>query len=158
VFALLVVGLAVGGGMILMTSHSDPSGRGMSGGGGTLTSTSRGPSTQRPTTPHSIDHTDPIFPESPVPPPETGSAISVSGVGEAKTVRCDDSIVTISGVDNMVTITGHCAHVEVSGMENNVSIESATSISASGMNNRITYSSGDPEIDKSGFDNSVERH
>jgi hypothetical protein len=152
-FAVLVVGLAVGGGVIMMKNHSDTLGRGISGGGGSFTTATLRPSTERPTTP--IDQTDPISPEAPA-QPETGPVISVSGVGESKTIVCDESRVSISGVDNMVTVTGHCAHVEVSGMENNVTIESAGSITASGLNNRITYTTGDPEIGRSGFNNSIE--
>jgi hypothetical protein len=154
-FAVSAVGLAVAGGLIVFNSHSPSpvspkkpsSAPAISGGGGTFTSGY--PAPEPPQTAEA--------PENPGAPPLTGAAISVSGVGEAKTVICDESKVSISGVDNMVTITGHCAHVEVSGVENNVSIQSATSISASGMNNQITYSTGDPEIDKSGFDNSIER-
>lgn len=156
VFAFLVVGLAAGGVFIginntsspgrPVTPSADPTGPSMHGGGGpfvTETIPVQPPMTVEP--PTSLD------------PPQTGSSISVAGVGTAKTVECNNSTVSVSGVDNMVTITGHCARVEVSGVENNVSIESTDSINASGMNNRVRYLSGDPNIDQSGFDNVVER-
>lgn len=149
VFGMLVVSLVIGGAAIVVkdfSSTSRPStnpsaGPNVSGGGGPFTAR-----TARPTAP-----------TAPIAPPESGGSISVSGIGEAKTVICTNSKVSISGVDNMVTITGHCSRVEVSGVENVVTIESSTSINASGMNNRVTYSSGEPDIDQSGFGNTVER-
>ena len=60
-------------------------------------------------------------------------------------------------MDNTVVISGHCSRVEVSGMDNNVTLDAADAIEASGMNNKITFHSGSPQIDKSGFSNTVEQ-
>jgi hypothetical protein len=83
-----------------------------------------------------------------VPPP--GGSQSVSGVGENKTVVCNDSAVSISGVTNTVTITGHCTKVTVSGMQNHVTLDTANAIGASGFDNVVTYHSGSPDIDSGG--------
>ena len=54
-------------------------------------------------------------------------------------------------------ISGHCSRLEVSGMDNHVTVDAAAAIEASGMNNKITFHSGSPQIDKSGFSNTVEQ-
>ena len=54
------------------------------------------------------------------PRPRPGGQLSVAGMGENKTLECNDSRVSISGVSNTVTITGHCTNVTVSGMQNKV--------------------------------------
>ena len=41
-------------------------------------------------------------------------------------------------------------------MDNHVTVDAADAIEASGMNNKITFHSGSPQIDKSGFSNSIE--
>jgi hypothetical protein len=134
------------------SSPTRPAGPNMNGGGGPLTS-----GTVRAEPPMTIEVPTPMAPDSSAAPPQTGASISVAGIGSARTVICDNSTVSVSGVDNMVTITGHCARVDVSGVENVVTVESTDSINASGMNNRVRYLSGDPNIEQSGFDNTVER-
>ena len=83
-----------------------------------------------------------------IPPP--GAQLSVAGVGETKTIACNDSHVSVSGVSNTVTITGRCADVTVSGMQNKVTLDAADQITASGVNNNITYHSGSPDINNAG--------
>ncbi len=78
------------------------------------------------------------------------------GVGQDKTIACNDSVVNVSGVDDRIVITGTCADVTVSGMGNVVTVEASVRISASGMNDRVTYLSGAPEIENSGSANVVE--
>ncbi|MEZ0359184.1 DUF3060 domain-containing protein [Mycobacterium sp. SA01] len=153
VFVLLVLGLTVGGGAILITSHinasrTSPGLPTISGGGGTFTTATR-PSRSTPAPPSNSAAT--------VAPPESGANLSVSGVNENKRLACDDSVVTISGMDNTVVITGHCARVQVSGMNNIVTVDAADAIEASGMDNTITYHGGSPTVDKSGFSNTVEQ-
>ena len=58
------------------------------------------------------------------PPSRPGGQLSVAGVGENKTIDCNDNSVSISGVSNTVTITGHCTNVTVSGMQNKVTLDS----------------------------------
>ena len=89
--------------------------------------------------------------------PAAGRQRGVSGIGENKTIACNDSVVSVSGVDNTVVITGHCTSLTVSGMDNVVTVDSAESIEASGFDNRVTFKSGSPEINKSGGGNVVER-
>ncbi|TPG35871.1 DUF3060 domain-containing protein [Mycolicibacterium hodleri] len=93
----------------------------------------------------------------PVPAGPPGGDVSVAGIGEDKTIACNDSIVNVSGVSNTVVITGQCRSVSVSGVENTVTVDAAATISASGFNNRVTYLSGAPLIDNSGDSNTVEQ-
>jgi Protein of unknown function (DUF3060) len=86
-----------------------------------------------------------------------GGSVGVSGIGENKTIACNDSIVSVSGVDNTVVITGHCTSLTVSGMDNVITVDSSESIEASGFDNRVTFKSGSPEINKSGGGNVVEQ-
>jgi Protein of unknown function (DUF3060) len=97
----------------------------------------------------------PHMPSEPtaVPP---GGQLSVAGMGETKTLECNDNTVSISGVSNTVTITGHCTTVTVSGMQNKVTLETSDQINASGLNNVVTYHSGSPDINNAG-DNVVEQ-
>ena len=86
-----------------------------------------------------------------------GGDVSVSGVGENKTIACNDSLVSISGVSNTVVLTGQCRSVTVSGVKNTVTVDAAGVISASGFENRVTFLSGAPEIQNSGDSNVVEQ-
>ena len=79
-----------------------------------------------------------------------GEQLSVSGMGENRTLECNDNRVSISGVSNTVTITGHCTTISVSGMQNKVTLETSDQISASGLDNVVTYHSGSPDINNSG--------
>lgn len=90
---------------------------------------------------------------SPTPPP--GEKISVSGVGEDRTIACNDNVVSVSGVSNTVVITGHCASLTVSGVQNEITVDAVDSIQASGFNNKVTYHSGSPKISNSGGSNVV---
>jgi hypothetical protein len=100
----------------------------------------------------------PSRPSPPRPPSRpTERTVSVSGVGNERTIACDDTIVNVSGVDNRVVLTGPCARVVVSGVKNVVTLERTGFIDISGMNNRIVFRSGTPEINQSGIDNTVER-
>ena len=94
----------------------------------------------------------PSTPGMPVQPTEAppGGALSVAGMGENKTLECNDNRVSISGVNNTVTITGHCTTVTVSGMQNKITLDTSDRISASGFDNVITYHSGSPDIDNAG--------
>ena len=157
---LLVVGLFVGSGAIVAgnlissttrSALSTPSTPGISGGGGPFTPSGRPSAPTLTATP-----TEPSTSAATVEQPAPGERVSVSGIDENKTIACNGSVVSISGVDNTVVITGHCSRVEVSGMDNNVTVDAADAIQASGMNNKITFHSGSPQIDKSGFSNTVE--
>jgi hypothetical protein len=89
-------------------------------------------------------------------PPPDGTP-SVSGIGENKTIACNDNAVSVSGVKNTVTITGHCLRLTVSGMQNEVTVDTADIISGSGFENQVTYHSGSPQIDNAGVNNVVEQ-
>jgi hypothetical protein len=94
----------------------------------------------------------PSTPGMPVQPTTAppGGQLSVAGMGENKTLECNDNTVSISGVSNTVTITGHCTNVGVSGMQNKVTLETSDQINASGIDNVITYHSGSPDINNAG--------
>jgi Protein of unknown function (DUF3060) len=86
--------------------------------------------------------------------PAAGGNLSVAGIGENKTIACNDSVVSVSGVSNTIVITGHCASLTVSGAKN---VVAADTISSSGFNNEVTYHSGSPSVDTSGESNSVQQ-
>lgn len=153
-FALMVIGLIVGGSAILAGRDSTPvAGEPtMIGGGGTVAETPSAPGV--PPSPATS-----AAPPLVVPPPTTpsGGAVSVSGVGNERTIACTDNPVSVSGVDNNVVLTGHCSRVDVSGVRNTVSIDAADAIVVSGLNNAVTFRSGTPELSRSGLDNTLER-
>lgn len=91
----------------------------------------------------------PNMPSQPTAAPP-GEQLTVAGMGENKTLECNNNIVSISGVSNTVTITGHCTRISVSGMQNKVMLDAADTISASGFDNVVTYHSGSPDISNSG--------
>jgi Protein of unknown function (DUF3060) len=95
-------------------------------------------------------------PAEPSGTPPPGGTVSVTGVGNNRTIACADNIVSVSGVSNTVVITGHCARLTVSGVKNTVTIDSVDSIEASGLENQVTYHSGSPKISKSGQSNVVQ--
>jgi hypothetical protein len=113
------------------------------------------PSISVPSVPEAPTAEPPSEPAGPT-TPAPGSPQSVSGMGENKTLVCNDSPITVSGVKNTLTITGHCTKIAVSGMENQVTLESSDVIGASGFNNVVTYHSGSPEINAMG-DNVVQQ-
>jgi hypothetical protein len=110
------------------------------------------PSVQSPSTPGGAST---VVPPAPTTLPR-GTAQSVSGSNQHKTVVCNDSRVSVSGTSNTVTITGHCTAVAVSGIKNNVTLDTSDVIGASGVNNVVTYHSGSPEINAIG-DNVVQQ-
>lgn len=87
----------------------------------------------------------------------SGAELSVSGIGENRTLACNDNIVRVSGVSNTVSITGHCTSLSVSGVQNSIIVESVDSIEASGFDNKVTYHAGAPKISNSGDSNVVEQ-
>jgi hypothetical protein len=117
------------------------------------TSRSPAPSTTRTRTPTPSTSAAP----STSPAPSPGSSLTISGIGENKTVACNDNIVTVSGITNTVTITGHCTSLTVSGMQNTVTVDAADSIEASGFNNKVTYHTGQPKISNFGGSNVVQQ-
>jgi hypothetical protein len=86
-----------------------------------------------------------------------GAQISVSGIGENKTIACNNNAVNISGVSNTIVITGHCASLNVSGIKNTITVDAADSIEASGFNNQVTYHSGTPSVNNFGESNVVQQ-
>ena len=139
---LMIVALVVAGGaMLIDQAHRTVAGRAsapeFAGGGGSFTQS----------------------PPSPVAPPapQAGRSISVAGVGKQERYNCADSVVSVSGVDNKVLLTGHCGRVDVSGVGNTVIVESSDAIVVSGMNNAVTYRDGNPELSKSGMNNTLQR-
>lgn len=159
--ALMVAGLVVGGGAILAGRAASPvSGRPtaepMIGGGGTVAERPTAPTPALPA-PEVSSVAPPAPPEAEAPTsgPPAGEAVSVAGVGNNRTIACTDNVVSVSGVNNTVVLTGHCTRVDVSGIENIVTVDSADAIGVSGMNNSVTFLSGTPELDNSGFGNSL---
>jgi hypothetical protein len=153
---LVGAGVAVFGTNVLSSDIPTSSNRGdrpsFPGGGGTLTTVP----TSRPGLPGGT------VPQAPTEAPSVstappGESVSISGIGENKTIACNDNIVSVSGVDNTVVITGHCTSLTVSGMDNVITVDSADTIGASGFGNQITFHSGDPDINNSGSDNVVEQ-
>lgn len=158
---IAVLAFVIAGGVSLylftMSTTSSPRDR-IAGGGATLSdSPADRPSigggktvlpTQRPG-----PNVPPVASE-PMPP---GATVSVSGIGENKTITCNETILSISGVENTVTITGQCASLSVSGVDNTVTVDSASSIVVSGFDNRIVFHTGEPDTSSSGSGNTIER-
>jgi DUF3060 family protein len=86
-----------------------------------------------------------------------GSSLNISGIGENRTIACNDNAVTISGLTNTVVITGHCTSLTVSGIQNTVTVDAADSIDASGFNNKVTYHTGTPKVSNLGGSNVVQQ-
>ncbi|HTY34535.1 DUF3060 domain-containing protein [Mycobacterium sp.] len=91
------------------------------------------------------------------PTPSPGARLSVSGIGENRSIACNDNIVSVSGVSNTVVITGHCTSLTVSGVQNAITVDAVDSIDASGFNNKVTYHSGNPKISNAGGSNVVQQ-
>ena len=160
---LLVLGLLIGGGAMLVervASDGKPvAGRAttaeVAGGGGSFTAAP--PPSALPPSVTLPSATQTQVPRTYVPPQDTGGDISVAGVGKAERYDCRSRGVSVSGVDNKVILTGHCARVDVSGVGNTVTIEESDAIVVSGFNNVVTFRSGDPDLTKSGMNNTLER-
>jgi hypothetical protein len=89
--------------------------------------------------------------------PAPGSHLTVAGVGQHRTIACNETTLSISGMENTVTVTGHCISVSVSGMDNAVAVDSAESIVVSGFDNRIVFHTGEPKTSSSGRGNTIDR-
>ncbi|OBB90626.1 DUF3060 domain-containing protein [Mycobacterium sp. 852002-30065_SCH5024008] len=148
---VIVIGmLALAGGIAAFAAHQLSGVRSIISSPPTITDIPPGgtaPSTTRTRTPG----------PSTSPPPAPGDKISVSGVGENRTITCNDNIVIVRGVSNTVVITGHCASLTVSGMQNQVTVDAVDSIDATGLNNKVTYHSGTPKVSNAGSSNVVEQ-
>jgi hypothetical protein len=155
VATFVVGGVAVGAGVAVFGTHLFSSGTSItssprdrpaiSGGGGILTNMPTPPNVAVPQVPSA---------EAPVAP---GDPITVAGMGQNKTIACNEGSVSISGMENTIVLTGHCLSVNVSGIENIVTVDSAEAIVASGFDNRVTFKTGAPQISNSGGDNVVEQ-
>jgi hypothetical protein len=155
VATFLVGGVAVGAGVAVFGTHlfsdgtsiaSSPRDRpSISGGGGILTNIPTPPNVSIPAMP---------TPEAPIAP---GDVVTIAGMGQNKTIACNDGSISISGMENTIVLTGHCLSVNVSGIENIITVDSADSITASGFDNKVTFKTGTPEINNSGGDNVVEQ-
>jgi hypothetical protein len=151
---VIVIGvIALAGGIAAFAAHQ------LSGVRSIITSppTISGPFTtpaNTPTKPPSTTRTSAPS-TSTTPPP--GGQLSISGIGENRTVACNDSVVSVSGVSNTVVITGHCASLTVSGVQNSITVDAVDTIDAAGFNNKVTYHSGTPEVSNAGGANVVQQ-
>ena len=162
VLGLLILGLIVGGIAIVSDRLAaggrpvadTPTGSPIVGGGGVVSD----PSAVPPVSPSATAAPKPSpTSTATVSSPPPGGLLTVAGVGNQRTLACNDSVVSISGVDNTVVLTGRCNRVDVSGVQNTVTIDDAGSIDVSGLNNRVIFHFGTPELSQSGFDNTIQR-
>jgi hypothetical protein len=159
VIAVLAFVIAGGVSLYLFTKGT-PSGLNrpdISGGGATLSDerpSTGGGKTQLPSRGATAPNTPPVGQE-PAPPP--GTTVIVSGIGENKTIACNETILTVSGIENTVTVSGHCASLSVSGVDNVITVDSTVSIVVSGFDNRIVFHTGEPETSTSGSGNTIDR-
>ncbi len=86
-----------------------------------------------------------------------GSTFSVPGTHKNVAINCDGCSVSVSGVSNTVEILGNCDTLTVSGVENTVTVETAVKIGVSGIDIQVTYRTGEPQVAKSGNNNTVEQ-
>lgn len=148
---VVVVFVAILGGIALVVWNVSSTVEEVTGGGGTVGE----PGGTRTFVPPTI--TFPSIPDmTGIPGNDTeqtatpSAPASVAGIDETITVVCENGDVNISGVNNTVTLTGHCANVNVSGVENKITVDSSDAIGASGFDNEIVYLSGDPQINNTG--------
>ena len=162
VLGLLILGLIVGGIAIVSDRLAaggrpvadTPTGSPIVSGGGVVSD----PSAVPPVSPSATAAPKPSpTSTATVSSPPPGGLLTVAGVGNQRTLACNNSIVSISGVDNTVVLTGRCDRVDVSGVQNSVTIDDAGAIVVSGLNNRVVFRYGTPELSQSGFDNTLER-
>jgi hypothetical protein len=154
VIAVLAVVIAGGVSLYLFTMGASNPGKGpqIAGGGSNLSdsppegSSAGGGKTQVPSR-------QATAPDLPAP----GSHLTVAGMGQNKTIACNETTLSISGMENTVTVTGHCISVSVSGMDNAVAVDSAESIVVSGFDNRIVFHTGEPKTSSSGSGNTIDR-
>jgi hypothetical protein len=153
-FAWLII---IVGWLALATFISTPFGSGGSGGGGSSTSAGSGPASSTTSTapagPTAVAGSAPSTGGQPTSAP--GGVLSVSGIGESKTIACDDSDVTVSGISDIVTITGHCESLVVSGTSNQITVDAVDTITTSGISNSVIFHSGSPQIDNGGTSNTI---
>lgn len=142
--------LVVAGGVTLFLMTRSPDRPSISGGGATLSERPDDPpSSGGPATfPSEVPSTDVLAP---------GSNVSIAGMGNDKTLACNDNVVSISGFENTIVLTGRCQSVSVSGKDNVVTVDEAGVIGVSGFDNRVVFHVGEPEVTKSGFGNTVDR-
>ena len=81
--------------------------------------------------------------------------LTVGGIGQNRTIACNDSVVTVSGITNTIVLTGHCASLSVVGSQNVVTVDTADTIDASGIENHITFHSGSHNVANNGISNVV---
>ena len=155
--AVIVIGmLALAGGIAAFAAHQLSGVRSIISSPPTITDTSGPPATTPGGTGPSTTRTKTPRPStSPTPP--AGARLSVSGIGENRTIACNDNVVSVSGVSNTVVISGHCASLTVSGVQNEITVDAVDSIEASGFNNKVTYHSGTPKVSNSGGSNVVQQ-
>jgi hypothetical protein len=151
---IVVIFLVLAGGIAFFVAHKISDAR--STINSAISATSSPPkSISRSPAPSTTRTRTPSPSTSPAPPP--GGSLTISGIGENKTIACNDNVVTVSGISNTVTITGHCTSLTVSGMQNTITVDAADSIEASGFNNKVTYHTGKPKISNSGGSNVVQQ-
>jgi serine/threonine protein kinase, bacterial len=159
ILLLVLVGAGSYGVVRLLSSDSAPATSARSSTQATPSPSDPEPTSQRvPTTGTTTPTTTPTTAAPNTPTPATPTPISVSGIGQDRTLACDaGGTIEVSGIENKVTITGHCAKVTISGQQNTVIIDSTDAIDASGIDNVVTYHSGNPTIDHSGIDVTVQQ-
>ncbi|OBI23418.1 hypothetical protein A5713_09245 [Mycobacterium sp. E2497] len=153
---IVIAVLALAGGIAAFAAHQLSGVRSIISSPPTITDTfGPSPSTPRGTAPSTTRARTPSPSTSPTAPP--GARISVSGIGENRTIACNDNVISVSGVSNTVVISGHCASLTVSGVQNEITVDAVDSIEASGFNNKVTYHTGTPKVSNSGGSNVVEQ-
>ncbi|OBB92238.1 DUF3060 domain-containing protein [Mycobacterium sp. 852002-40037_SCH5390672] len=147
--------LALAGGIAAFAAHQISGVKSIIASPPTISATFSPPSISTSPGPPTSRRKSPSPSTSPAAPP--GTALSVAGINENRTIACNDNTVSVSGVSNTVSITGHCTSLSVSGVQNSITVESVDSIEASGFNNKVTYHSGTPKIGNSGGSNVVQQ-
>jgi hypothetical protein len=146
--ALFVVGVVVAAGIAAFGAHV------FSGRGSSTASPTNRPSISR--VPRTNTRASPPAPSASATAP-AGAQVTISGIGQHKTVACNNNAVNVSGVSNTIVISGHCASLTVSGVKNMITVDTADAIEASGFNNQITYHSGAPTVSNVGDSNVVQQ-
>jgi hypothetical protein len=92
---------------------------------------------------------------APNPPASGGSALTVDGSSQTKTIDCAGHNVEITGSYNKLTFTGTCGTLSVNGSNNTIKLATVGQISVNGSFDHVTWSSGNPKTSNNGTGNTI---
>jgi hypothetical protein len=86
-----------------------------------------------------------------------GGNLNISGIGENRTIVCNDSAVTVDGISNTIVLTGHCKSLTLTGTNAIITVDSVDTITTMGISNQVTFHSGSPTVQNLGLSDTVQQ-